>query len=217
MRRYFIPSIVCYFLISTACSNVYDVNIEKNNVAKEEKENLKISFEDEAIIKKYKDLINSLDFSDRILVDKTMKDSLSEISKIQNKYEREKIQMNIYLSTGMYQEAYELNNQQFEEEPTAKNLVTKCELMQLLKHTKTLIRECNKNLAQSFEEELKKVSRDDPLYIYGEWGYLLSMYKAGHKEYKQKMQNFINSTSDETTKFQFKNSYDLAIQQSERD
>ena len=82
MRRYFIPSIVCYFLISTACSNVYDVNIEKNNVAKEEKENLKISFEDEAIIKKYKNLFNILDFSDRIHVDKNMKDNLSEISKI---------------------------------------------------------------------------------------------------------------------------------------
>ena len=129
MKRYFIPSIICYFLISTACSNIYDVNIEKNNVAKEEKQNLKISFEDQVIIKKYKDLINSLDFSDRTLVDKTMKDSLSEISKIQNKYEREKIQMNIYLSTGMFQKAYELNNQQFEEEPTAKNLVAKCELM----------------------------------------------------------------------------------------
>ncbi|WP_228153378.1 hypothetical protein [Acinetobacter haemolyticus] len=69
----------------------------------------KISPEDQVIIQKYKDHINNLDLSDRNLVDATMKKSLSEISKIQNKHEREKIEMNIYLSTGMYQEAYNLN------------------------------------------------------------------------------------------------------------
>ena len=39
-----------------------------------------------------------------------MKDSLSEISKIKNDSEREKLQMQIYLAAAMYTEAYDLNS-----------------------------------------------------------------------------------------------------------
>lgn len=208
-----ILSIVCCSLISTACSSsVHDIKDTKVGIKES-----KVSLEDQAIIKKYKDLINSLDFHDRALVDKTMRDSLSEISKIQDKYEREKIQMNIYLSTGMYQEAYNLNSQILRDYPFIANRLTQCELIYILKLSKEKFEKCHAELALAFKKELDITSKSDPEYSYGEWGYLLSMYKAGHKEYKQKMQNFINSTSDETTKFQFKNSYELAIQQSERD
>lgn len=43
-------------------------------------------------------------------------------------------------------------------------------------------------------------------------GYLLAMYKSGHGEYKEQMEKFINSTTDETMKFQFQGSYEMAIE-----
>ncbi|MGN0937673.1 hypothetical protein [Acinetobacter amyesii] len=63
------------------------------------------------------------------------------------------------------------------------------------------------------KEELRKVSKNDPQYIYGEWGYLLSMYKSGNVEYKNKIKKFIDSIQDETVKYQFESSYGLAEEQ----
>ncbi len=54
--------------------------------------------------------------------------------------------------------------------------------------------------------------KDDPAYPYAKWGYLLAMYKSGHGEYKEQMEKFINSTTDETMKFQFQGSYEMAIE-----
>lgn len=84
---------------------------------------------------------------------------------------------------------------------------------QTLKFNKSSIQKCNSNLAKLFKEELGKESSDNPLYIYGEWGYLLAMYKAGHSDYKSKIEHFIDSIEDETIKYQFQSSYELAVKQ----
>ena len=207
MKKYLIPVLICCSLVSTACSSsVHDVN------AIEVKES-KISPEDQVIIQKYKDHINNLDLSDRNLVDATMKKSLSEISKIQDKHEREKIEMNIYLSTGMYQEAYNLNTKILKENPLISNLLTQCELIHVLKLSKKEFQKCHTDLASAFKQELKTIPKSDPEYSYSEWGYLLSMYKAGREDYKPKLEKFINSTKDEQMKFQLQSAYELAIEQ----
>ncbi|MGM1002677.1 hypothetical protein [Acinetobacter haemolyticus] len=207
MKKYLIPVLICCSLVSIACSSsVHDVN------AIEVKES-KISPEDQLIIQKYKDRINNLDLSDRNLVDATMKKSLSEISKIQNKREREKIEMNIYLSTGMYQEAYNLNTKILKENLIISNLLTQCELIYVLKLSKKEFQKCHTDLASAFKQELKTIPKSDPEYSYSEWGYLLSMYKAGREDYKPKLEKFINSTKDEQMKFQLQSAYELAIEQ----
>ena len=209
MKKYLILSIVCCTLMSTACSsNVHDIS----DVKAESKES-KVSFEDQAIIKKYKERINGLDFSDRALVDKTMKESLNEVSKIQDVDEREKIQMNIYLSTGMYQEAYNLNTKIIRDYPYIANFITQCELIDQLKRSKKEFESCHEKLALLIKKELKNTSKSDPEYAYGEWGYLLSMYKAEHHEYKHKMEQFIKSITDEKMKELFQSYYELAIEQ----
>lgn len=210
MKKYLILSIfICCSLLNIACSS----NAQNTSDTKHKIKESSISIEDKAIIKKYKDHINSLDFSDRELVNNTMKDSLPEIRKIKNEYEREKIEMNIYLSTGMYKEAYTLNTKILKSSPYPANLITQCELIHNLKLSKTEFEKCHAKLALALKKDLQKTSKNDPEYIYGEWGYFLSMYKSGYKEYESQLKKILNSTKDEQIKFQLESSYELAVEQ----
>lgn len=213
MKSQLILFFLCSSIIGTACSNnrnnsiQNDTNFEQNDEQKE-----KISLDDKKIIENHKKLIKNLDMSNRINVENELRKNLLEIEKIQNKQEREKIQKNIYLSLGMYQEAYDLNEKQLSKNPSPQKQFIKCELMQSLKFDDNKIKKCHEISAQNIQKELKATSKNDPLYSYGEWTYLLEMYKAGHSEYKQKMQDYINSTTDEKMKFQFQSSFELATQ-----
>lgn len=91
-------------------------------------------------------------------------------------------------------------------------LITKCELSYYAKIPKQEIKTCYSELAMIVHKELETTPKNDPKYLYGEWSYLLFMYKSGHPQYKQKMENFINSTKDETAKYQFQGSYEMAIE-----
>lgn len=214
MKRFFLIG----FLIvgNTACSsdelNVHKV--ETKSTQKHEK-NLNLSLEDKTIIQKYKNTIKNLDLTDREKSDKIMKENLSEIKKIKNDHERQKIEMQIYLATDMYQEAYNLNSKMLKDSFSQAGLVTQCELSYFAKRSKDEYEKCYADLALMLESELKITPKNDPEYIYGEWGYLISMYKSGQHEYKNKIEKFIDSTKDETMKFQFKSSYDLAKEQKE--
>ncbi len=209
MKKSLILFLICSSLLSVACSSSGKEALE----AKAESKESKVSIEDQAIIKKYKDHINSLDLSDRSAVDKTMKDSLPEISKIKDEYEREKLQMNIYLSTGMYEEAYALNTKILKAHPFITNLLTQCELIYNLKRPKLEFEKCHEKLALAFQKELDSTSKNSPEYAYSQWGYFLSMYKAGHEDYKLKLEEFLNSTKDDQVKKQLENSYELAKEQ----
>ena len=214
MKKHLILSIcICCSSLNIACSS----NAQNTSETKHDIKESSISIEDKAIIKKYKDRINSLDFSDRELVNKTKKDSLPEIRKIKikikNEDEREKIEMNIYLSTGMYNEAYTLNTKILKSSPYSANLITQCELIHNLKLSKTEFERCHAKLALAIKKDLEKTSKNDPEYIYGEWGYFLSMYKSGHKEYDSQLKKILDSTKDEQIKFQLESSYELAVEQ----
>ena len=96
MKKYFILAIVCISFIGTSCSKAQDVAFKKESITKEQNDVPKITAEDQAIKDKYKELINELDLNDREVSHSRFRSFLSETKHIKNKYEREKIQMNIY-------------------------------------------------------------------------------------------------------------------------
>ena len=213
--KYFFIFLTLFFIFgSTACSSE-KISLNQNDVKEaQKKESIStLSKEDTAIINDYKNTINKLNLRDKENADKVMKDSLSEIKKITNNQERQKIEMQIYLATGMYEEAYNLNNKMLKDSFSQELLVTQCELSYYAKRSKDEYEKCYSDLALILKEELRKVSKNDPQYIYGEWGYLLSMYKSGNVEYKNKIKKFIDSIQDETVKYQFESSYGLAEEQ----
>lgn len=210
MKQFRIFPIIFFTLLSIGCSSGVSSD---NNVLKDSDNTSMISIEDQNIIKAYKDKINSLDFSDRELVNKTMRDSLPQINKIEDDYEREKIQMNIYFALEMYKEAYDLNEKQIKNNPNPQNLIIKCELIHTLKYSRKEYEACHTELASVFKKELEVTPKNSPEYIYGEWGYLLSMYKSGHNEYQIKLKKMLDSIKDEQIKFQLKGSYALAVEQ----
>lgn len=207
MKKYLILTILFSTVFTiTGCSNAQDIP-KKNEVVEEQK----ISLSDDIIIQKYRTLMNDIDIHNPKSKEK-LKNILLDVKKIQAQNEREKIEMNIYLSLEMYQEAYELNKKQLNERPTQAKLFKHCELMQILKYPQNDLRSCQSKVAEGIRNELKTIPKDDPAYPYAKWGYLLAMYKSGHGEYKEQMEKFINSTTDETMKFQFQGSYEMAIE-----
>lgn len=215
--KYFLIFLTVFLIFgNTACSsNEHNTSHTEAKPVQDNEDASNLSINDQIIIQKYKDTINNLNFREREHANKVMKDSLPEISKIKNDYEREKLQMQIYLATAMYEEAYDLNTKMLKDSFSEERLVTQCELSYYAKRPKKEYEKCYAKLASSVEKTLKVTPKNDPEYIYGEWGYLLSMYKSGHEEYQQKIETFVNSISDETMKFQFESSYELAIEQRE--
>ncbi|MEB3754076.1 hypothetical protein [Acinetobacter sp. MD2(2019)] len=87
----------------------------------------------------------------------------------------------------MYKEAYDLNTRMLKNSFSKARLVSQCELSFYAKRPKQEYENCHEKLALAFQKELKITPKNDPEYIYGEWGYLLSMYKSGHTEYKTEL------------------------------
>ena len=214
MRSFF--ALVVFFFIfgSTACSSgeqaVADI---KNKTSTSDVKKLNISAEDQFIIDSYKTRINTVDLSDTEVFKKVLKDSLVEINKIKNDYEREKLQLSIYSSLEMYEEAYELNSKMLKDSFGYARLMSQCELSYYAKRPQKEYEACYAELASAFEKELIKTPKTDPEYIYGEWWYLLSMYKSGHEEYEVKLKEMLNSIKDKEVKYQLESSYELAQEQ----
>lgn len=210
MRNIFFITIIIYASMSLACSSAQDLP-NKSIQSIEQQQDL--SSNDQKIISQYKILIDSINVADRLETSKKLKNFLVQANQIQNKKEREKIQMNIYLGTEMYQEAFELNKKQLQEGYSESKLFMHCELMQILEFPLEDVQKCQSKIAVKLKHELESTSKEDPNYDYLQWGYLLSMYKSGHLEYKKEMEKFIQSIEDETMKFQFQSSYELALEQ----
>ncbi len=216
MKHSSIFLIVFFIFGSTACSSNEQVasdmenKISTNDVKKEI-----ISAEDQLIIDNYKKRINTEDLSDTEVFEKVLKDSLSEVNKIKNDYEREKLQLNIYSALGMYKEAYELNGKMLNESFSFSRLFTQCILTYSAQRPKSEYEKCYADLAVEMQKELKLPHNNDAEYIASEWGYLLFMYQAGHKEYEPKLKEMLNSIEDEQLKFQLESGYELAVQQVE--
>lgn len=197
---------------SVACSQNEISVKEKDQQNSKESSSVELSANDKQIFDKYE----NLNKNSRTLVQEDFvikqKEFLPEVLKIKDKKTREKLQMQIYLATEMYEEAYDLNEKMLSESFSLARLMTRCELSYYAKKPNQDFKECYSELAIIVQKELETTPKNDPKYLYGEWSYLLFMYKSGHHQYKQKMENFINSTKDETAKYQFQSSYEMAIE-----
>ncbi|MEB3753978.1 hypothetical protein [Acinetobacter sp. MD2(2019)] len=96
--KYFFKTIAILLILgnTASSSNKLDSSDGEVKATQSNKESQNLSIEDQVIIKKYKDIIQNLNFRDKEHSNKVMKDNLSEIRKIKNDYEREKIEMQIY-------------------------------------------------------------------------------------------------------------------------
>ena len=213
MKNHFIITIICISLMSISCSKAQEISLQRGSIAEEQKGSLKTTAEDQIIVDKFMSLVKGLGTSENETVKIELRELLPEVSRIKNKRDRERIQMNLYISLKMYEEANALNEKQLAEKPTTEKQFRKCQYMEILNRTQDEIKSCNEQLAQHLHKDLNVAPKDDPQYPYGEWAYLLAMYKAGHSEYKQKMEAFIASTTDERMKSEFQDSYELATGQ----
>lgn len=213
--KYFFIFLVGFFIFgSTACSSSEQgvIDIENKVSANDVKKEI-ISAEDQLIIDNYKKRINTEDLSDTEVFEKVLKDSLVEVNKIKNNYEREKLQLNIYSALGMHKEAYELNGKMLKDSFSFSRLYTQCILAFSAQRPKSEYEKCYADLAVEMQKELKLPHNNEAEYIAGKWGYLLFMYQAGHKEYEPKLKEMLNTIDDEQLKRQLENGYEVAVEQ----
>lgn len=216
MKYSFILFVVFFIFGSTACSSGEQAIADMNNKALTSNvEKLNISAEDQFIIDSYNERINTVDLRDNEIFQKVLKDSLIEVNKIKNDYEREKLQLNIYSALSMYKEAYELNSKMLKKYFSFSRLIHQCSLSYYAERPKAEYEKCYADLALETKKELKNPPENEVEYLALKWGYLLFMYQAGHKEYEAKLKEMLSSIEDEQLKFQLESSYELAVEQVE--
>ncbi|ENU92121.1 hypothetical protein F971_02008 [Acinetobacter vivianii] len=213
MKKYLVLFIISTVFLASGCSNASDSATNSENVAQEQKAPKQFSPEDQKIIDKYNAYFGANRAVDDHLFQKQMKEILPEIGKISDKHEREKLQMNIYLSLEKYEDAYALNESQLAENPNSiTRLIFKCHLLSQLGKGKDQVSQCHNTAAKQIKIELDKTDKSSPDYAQAEFTYYAQMYKAGHVEYKYKAQNLISSTKDIKLKTWFASVYNAEIE-----
>ncbi|MGM1002680.1 hypothetical protein [Acinetobacter haemolyticus] len=197
----------------TACSKASN---EQTDTVKNHSQNAKteLSASDKEILDKYESTTNEVVISgEDEKIKQTLVPLIPEIKQVIAKKQREMALMNIYMLSGMYKEAYELNEQQIKENPLPQRILFRCTLLEKLNDAKVKIQQCHEASAKLIQTELAKASsKDNPQYKDAEFVYLTEMYKAGHTDYKAKIQSFINETIDVVAKDRYKSLYDAEIE-----
>ncbi len=172
-----------------------------------------LSESDKKILDKYESLTTEVITSgDDTKIKEALASLIPEIKQVTAKKQRELALMNIYMLSGMYKEAYELNEQQIKEKPLPQRIMFKCTLLEKLNEAKVKIQQCHEASAQLIQIELAKpADKSDPQYKDLEFVYLTEMFKAGHTDYKAKLQTFINDTKDPKAKDRYKSLYNDQI------
>ncbi|MCG6036333.1 hypothetical protein MER72_02920 [Acinetobacter baumannii] len=205
------------FIIGSAllsgCSNASD-GTKQTEVKTEMSATKALSAEDQKIIDKHNEYVQKYSMEDKEVFQKHMREILPEVDKITDKHKRELLQMNIYMILNDYDKAHALNDKQLAEKPNdTARLTFRCQLLTLQKKESTLINQCYENVADVLKVELDKPeNKANPDYKIGEFSYLYAKYKAGHTEYKQKMQEYIAATKDEKIKASLTSLYNVEFE-----
>jgi len=205
------------FIIGSAllsgCSNASD-GTKQTEVKTEMSAPKALSAEDQKIIDKHNEYVQKYSMEDKEVFQKHMREILPEVDKITDKRKRELLQMNIYMILNDYDKAHALNDKQLAEKPNdTARLTFRCQLLTLQKKESTLIYQCYENVADVLKVELDKPeNKANPDYKIGEFSYLYAKYKAGHTEYKQKMQEYIAATKDEKIKASLTSLYNVEFE-----
>lgn len=216
MNRKLISTIILISVLGvTACSKASNEQ-KQVDTAKNRTQNVKteLSASDKAILDRYETITNEVVTSgEDEKIKQTLAPLIPKIKKVTAKKQREMALMNIYILSGMYKEAYELNEQQIKEKPLPQRIMFRCTLIEKLKEAKVKIQQCHEASAQLIQTELSKsTSKNDSQYRDAEFVYLNEMYKAGHADYKAKIQKFIDETKDVASKDRYKSLYDEDIE-----
>ncbi|SPL69125.1 hypothetical protein [Acinetobacter stercoris] len=194
-----------FFLVSsltiTACGNT--ANDVKNDDSPNKVIDLKdrLSVNDKKIIENYNNVAsNVITSSDENKIKNALTPLIPDIKNIEDKKQRERILMNVYLLLNMNKEAYILNEQQLKEKNTTSKLVFKCQLLKKLNEEQNTIQQCHEAAANAIKQDLGASQKNDPMYPFAEFSYFLEMYQAGHQEYLSKMKNSIDAMKDESMK-----------------
>nr|EHZ7605402.1 hypothetical protein [Acinetobacter baumannii] len=217
MNRKLISTIVLISVFGvTACSKASNEQAKVDTTEKSSSQNVKteLSASDKAILDRYETITNEVvTAGEDEKIKQTLAPLIPEIKKVTAKKQREMALMNIYMLSGMYKEAYELNEQQIKEKPLPQRIMFRCTLLEKLNEGKVKIQQCHEASAQLIQTELSKSSsKNDPQYRDAEFVYLTEMYKAGHTDYKAKIQKFIDETKDVASKDKYKSLYDADIE-----
>lgn len=196
----------------TACSKASNEQTQVNSTQSSTKAQLSAS--DKKILDRYETITNEVVTSgEDEKIKQTLEPLIPEIKKVTAKKQREMALMNIYMLSGMYKEAYELNEQQIKEKPLPQRIMFRCTLLEKLNEAKVKIQQCHEASAQLIQTELgKSSSKNDPQYREAEFVYLTEMFKAGHGDYKAKIQKIIDETKDVASKDRYKSLYDADIE-----
>ncbi|MCU4639153.1 hypothetical protein [Acinetobacter courvalinii] len=197
----------------TACSkasNGHTANVQDSS----QSVRTELSASDKKILDKYESITNEVVISgDDQEIKEALVPLIPEIKQVSTKKQREMALMNIYMLSGMYKEAYELNEQQIQEKPLPQRKMFRCTLLEKLNEPKVQVQQCHEASAQLIQTELaKSVNKNGPQYKEAEFVYLTEMYKAGHTDYKAKLQNFIGETKDVALRDKYKSLYDSDIE-----
>lgn len=194
-----------FFLVSsltiTACGNT--ANDVKNDDPANKVIDLKdqLSVNDKKIIENYNNVAsNVITSGDENKIKNALTPLIPDIKNIEDKKQRERILMNVYLLLNMNKEAYILNEQQLKEKNTTSKLVFKCQLLKKLNEKQNTIQQCHEAAANAIKQDLSASQKNDPMYPFAEFSYFLEMYQAGHQEYLSKMKNSIDAMKDESMK-----------------
>jgi len=212
MKNYLALFIIGSALLS-GCSNASD-GTKQTEVKTEKPAPKALSVEDQKIIDKHNEYVQKYSMEDKEIFQKHMREILPDVDKITDKRKRELLQMNIYMILNDYEKAHALNDKQLAEKPNdTARLTFRCQLLTLQKKESTLINKCYDNVADVLKVELDKPeNKSDPDYKIGEFSYLYAKYKAGHPEYKEKMQDYIADTKDEKLKASLTSLYNVEFE-----
>ena len=205
---------LCMFFIfigtAFACSFK---NKEENYTESEAKivESEILSLADRKTIDEYNQIITTYIMDDENKFHEKLKLFTPKALQIQNKNEKNNILMNIYMQTKQYNNAYKLNELLINKKETANRVAFRCQLLELLDKDKSTKKECYEISAKLMKENLNKIQKNDPMYSYSEFLYFLEMYKAGHKEYREKMETALSLIKDQSLKMNANIWYEDAI------
>lgn len=195
------------------CGNASE-STKQTEVKTETQAPKKLSAKDQQILDKHNEYVQKYSLESPEVLKKRMKELLPEINAMEDQGKREMLQMNVYLAAQMYDEALALTDKQIARKPESPALyISKCQILTLQQKDKQVISQCFDKAAEVLKVELHKPeNKTNPDYKQGEFTYLLAKYKAGHLEYKQKMQKYIADTKDEKLKASFTTIYNVEVE-----
>ncbi|EPF5975828.1 hypothetical protein LJQ78_002423 [Acinetobacter baumannii] len=213
MNRSLISTLVLISVLGvTACSKASNEHAAKVE-DKPQSVKTELSANDKKILDKYDRAVHEVIMTaDQEEYKKALIPLIPEVKQVTAKKQRELALMNIYMLTDMNKEAYELNEQQFAEEPSPERAMFRCTMLEKLKESKAKIQQCHEASAKLLQTALAQGDKSDPRYRDAEYIYLTEMYRAGHTDYKAKLQAFISETKDVEAKDRYKSLYDEQIE-----